>query len=122
MGCAGRGGTRRSPHGHQHPCISIFQTPLLETESTLDYGHSLTQVGGAGKTYKEMGLGRGEMENHVLKAGRGGGPEHPLPWGSAPGCSCPWDGLFLGLGDGDHGLCETLGSVPSPFERAGAQV
>lgn len=31
------------------PFFLVFQTPLLDTESTLDYGHSLTQVGGLGK-------------------------------------------------------------------------
>lgn len=32
-----------------NPLVLVFQTPLLDTESSLDYGHSVTQVGGQRK-------------------------------------------------------------------------
>lgn len=46
----GEGGTAEPPQPPT-PSLLVFQTPLLDSESSLDYGHSITQVGeeGAGR-------------------------------------------------------------------------
>lgn len=74
----GEGGTAEPPQPPT-PSPLVFQTPLLDSESSLDYGHSITQV--RGQKFGESGVVSGQST---------------LGWSEHLGVAPPWVQPFLG--------------------------